>query len=118
MKIEKHYSLLEIRKMMDASDSHWFDDDTLHFFKTRLGKCYSGSGGTYFVTSEKPPHGVRQHSVRQFHPKELRIETISGFCSLTNSQANRIAEELSENPLATIVQEHKESLPKISYSAN
>jgi hypothetical protein len=81
-----------IRSAMQASGSHWFDPDTMRFFKSRvLEPCYQGPGGVYFVTTEKPPYGPRRASVRQFDPELMKITTIGTFCSLSNSVAHRRA---------------------------
>lgn len=76
--------------------SHWFDSDTMRFFGTRLSKVYSGDGGHYFVTSEKPPHGSRAYSVRRFLPDIPTIRTIGEFCSMNRTQAHSKAKQLSE----------------------
>lgn len=70
---------------------HWFDDDTMKFFGTKLPQYgYHGPGGTYFVTSEKPPHGTRMYSVRQLvGPGDL--DTIGEFCSMTSAAARILA---------------------------
>ena len=86
------YTMDLIRDEMIQGGSHWFDEDTMRFFRTRLsGTVYQGPGGIYFVTSEKPPHGPRAHSVRQYRPADRKIDTVGEFCSMTRSQAIALA---------------------------
>lgn len=53
---------------------HWFDPETMRFFKTRIGAhVYVNddytNGDLLFITSEKPPHGPRAYAVRQMNRK-------------------------------------------------
>lgn len=46
-------------------EGHYFDDDAMRFFNSRLGDCVHIPGVAYlFITSEKPPHGPRAYTVR------------------------------------------------------
>lgn len=45
---------------------HWFDADTLRFFKSRVLDTVYGS--RFFISSEKPPHGNRQYAIRVIFP--------------------------------------------------
>jgi len=72
-------------------EGHWFDPETMKFFGTRLPKyAYEGPGGTYFVTSEKPPYGPRAYSVRQLVGPS-KIETIGPFCESSRDEAVKLA---------------------------
>lgn len=75
---------------------HWFDRDTMRFFRTRLPYSgIQGPGGTFFTSSEQPPHGRRMHSVRQLvGPGD--IDTRGKFCSLTAAKARTIATRLAK----------------------
>lgn len=56
----------QIKTANAAAGHHFFDRDTLRFFKSRIGsRTYVGRDGrTYFVTSEKGPNRVRRYTVR------------------------------------------------------
>ena len=71
----------EIRETYDPGPGrHWFDPDTMRFFKTRMGRWgYRGPGGTYFVTSEQGPGMPRLYTVRRLAGPG-RIETVGEFC--------------------------------------
>lgn len=80
--IEKHYS--------PGYSRHWFDKDTLRFFKSRLPQqAYQTDDETraYFVTSEQPPDGSRRWSIRCYSFVTRDIETIGPFCSWSSSRA-------------------------------
>lgn len=66
-----------------AIGNHWFDADTMRFFKTRIESgaiplhsenCHKAR----FITSEKGPDGVRRYSVREAQP-DGTIDTIGEF---------------------------------------
>jgi hypothetical protein len=63
--------------------SHFFDVDTMRFFRSRVADtAYVGQGGIFFVTSERNTMGdyPRLYTVRQFHPAAPQwIEGVSGF---------------------------------------
>lgn len=67
---------------------HWFDDNTIRFFRTRLGACeyvggYHARTFLLFVTSEKPPHGPRAYCVRQLDLVTGEIDTLEpGLCGI------------------------------------
>lgn len=64
---------------------HYFDDDTMRFFDSRIGLHVRTERGYLFVTSEKGPSGVRMWSVRlmPMDYKQVRqgvmIEEVSEF---------------------------------------
>lgn len=91
------YTINKIQREMNAIGSHWWDHDTMRFFNTKISeKVYQGEGGIFFVTSEKPIHGLRSYSVRQYKPNTKKIGTIGNFCSLTRSQAQVEAARLAK----------------------
>jgi hypothetical protein len=56
----------------------WFAPDAVRFFRSRVhSRTYTGMNGTYFVSSEKGPSGVRLYSVRLFTPGKDGISTVS-----------------------------------------
>ncbi len=73
-----------IRAALEAVGSHFFDRNTLRFFRSRiLSDVFSGSGGVYFVTSEqfefRGQTEPRAYTVRQFHPETATIDTVGEF---------------------------------------
>lgn len=59
---------------------HWFDAESIRFFRTRLPRwVYPAPSGVYFVSSEKCSHFRRAYSVRRFTGG--RIETVGEFNS-------------------------------------
>lgn len=90
----KIWNINEIKDVVRASGSHWFDPDTLSFFKCRvLEGVYQGDGGVYFVTSERGPHFPRAYTVRKFDPLTCGISTVGEFCKLTRSKAITLAKQ-------------------------
>lgn len=59
-----------LKAAVKARGSHWFDKDTLFFFRSRVSReIYPGGGGrVYFVSSEQPPECKRAYSVRLYSP--------------------------------------------------
>jgi hypothetical protein len=75
---------------------HWFDADSIQFFRTRLPKhAFPCGHGVYFVTSEQCGYFRRGYSVRRFW--EGRIQTVGEFNSYPSRKsalrAMRIAME-------------------------
>lgn len=72
-------TMTEVREAVTAGGSHWFDADTLRFFRTRLSEYLYG--GRYFVTSEENPSGERRYTVRVVVWEDDRwvIDTVGGF---------------------------------------
>ena len=90
------YTINKIQEEVSASGSHWFDRDSMRFFKTRIEpQVYQGPGGIYFVTSEKGPSEVRLFSVRQYRPSRCNIDTVGEFNNLSRAEAHRIAQRLA-----------------------
>ena len=82
------WTINTIQDAVRNAGSHWFDPDSMRYFGTRiLPIVYQGLGGVYFVTSEQPPHGERQHSVRQFDPDLKHISTLGQLASMTRTEA-------------------------------
>jgi hypothetical protein len=88
----------DIKECARECGSHWFEKDTMRFFKSRVGdRAYAdGRGGAYFVSSEKGPHGPRKYTIRKYDPKKCSIETIGKFQQYrTGAVANRIAKNIA-----------------------
>lgn len=81
--------------------SHFFDRDTMRFFRSRVSSnVYNGLGGIYFVTSEQFSSTSRRgYTVRKYEPKTGDISSVSTFNTLTSSQAHRLASNLSKQLL-------------------
>jgi endonuclease YncB( thermonuclease family) len=78
----------EIETAVRSTGSHWFDRDTMRFFGTKVYPEVIDKGRfIYFVTSEKPPHGPRAYSIRQFDPETATIKTCGEFCGYKSRQA-------------------------------
>jgi len=73
---------------------HFFDPETMRFFKSRIGAVRCKDNIWFFVTSEKPPHGSRMFSVRRME-LDGDINTVGEFCSMTSYQANKLLNELA-----------------------
>lgn len=81
-------TLSDVRNANRDSGRHFFDPDTLHFFKSKVdGSLY---GGRCFVTSEKPPQGVRGYTVR-YANDDASIDTIGEFMGHPTLDAARRA---------------------------
>ena len=92
--------MAEIRKEYGTGPGfHWFDPDTMRFFRTSLPRHgYRGPGGTYFVTSEQMPRMPRLYSVRRLVGPG-RIETVGEFCGYrTSAAATRAAKRAAYTP--------------------
>lgn len=77
---------------------HWFEPDTLRFFKSRISEGFSTKWeNVYFVTSEKGPHGPRAYSVRRLRAVSGHIDTIGPFMAYsTRSSAMASARRLAQ----------------------
>lgn len=73
-------------------EGHWFDKDTLRFFKSKLpASAYElRTGGIYFVTRETNPSGVSAYSVRR-QTVAGDIATVGDFHSYPTAAAARAA---------------------------
>jgi hypothetical protein len=86
---------LEIEyKNRNNGGGHWFDKETMRFFKSRVGIIRSKGDDYYFVSSEQPPHGKRMFSVRHMDIGG-DIKTIGEFCSLTRYMAEKTVKQLA-----------------------
>lgn len=80
-------SISELKELNKRNGGCWFEPATMRFFGTRIESGIIAK--EYFITSEQPPHGLRQFSVRQFS-KTGDVDTIGEFCSY-NSKTSAIA---------------------------
>lgn len=74
-------------RLHQKKGGHWFDSDTIRFFKSRYGPLYKDR---YFISSEKAPHNPRKWSIRKVNWKTGRVDTVSEFGGFgTEAQAKR-----------------------------
>ena len=82
-----------IKTHAKAAGSHWFDADTMRFFKSRvLPKVYVTTKGLAFVTSEQGPDMKRAYSVRVCTLDPWTIgnypgTTLQGFSTAASARA-------------------------------
>jgi hypothetical protein len=74
---------------------HFFDADTLRFFRSRINaRVYHAhaTGVAYFVTSEQAPHSPRRYTLRRFDQATGEVETVGEFLQYaTRSAAHNAA---------------------------
>lgn len=86
------YDINMIEQEMTAAGSHWWDRSSMRFFRCRVNdQVYQGTGGVYFVTSEKYSDEPRKYTVRQYNPATKEINTVGEFNSMTRSAAHVLA---------------------------
>lgn len=85
------------------SSGHWFDKDTMRFFKSRLTDNYQRLSDTeaLFITTERGPDDVRRATIRRAklvkyvresdgrECEKITIDTVGEFNKLTLAQAKR-----------------------------
>lgn len=78
----------EIKQANKDADGHWFDADTMRFFRSRVSrKVYPVEAGTYFVTSERfDDNSPRLYTVR-FIWTDGDVETQGEFQQYKTSKA-------------------------------
>lgn len=96
----KTASIEEIeRRYQPGKGRHWFDKNTLRFFRSRLAvQGYESENGlVFFVSSEQAPHSRRRYSVRALLGPG-GIETVYGFQAFTSSgAATKAAQKLAKD---------------------
>lgn len=91
------YSVDDLKRCNRYAGQHFFDADTMRFFKSRVSdSLYSGPSGVFFVTSEKGPNNVRGYTVRQFDCQNASVDTVGPFNELSRSTAHRLAKACAE----------------------
>lgn len=79
-----------IKAANEAIGHHFFEPDTMRFFKSRiLAEVYEGPGGVYFVSSERPPVGPREYRVRRANPDGTISTMSTGLPLLDNALEDR-----------------------------
>ena len=75
------WHISEIKDCNRRAGQHFFDDDTLRFFASRISSTvHQGKDGVFFVTSEQfrswSHTGKRLYTVRSFNPKTGKVDTV------------------------------------------
>jgi len=73
---------------------HWFDKETLKFFKSRIGASRTIRENIYFLSSEQFDNDPRMFTVRKMHPSG-DITNHTEFMALTYGQAARVLKQLT-----------------------
>jgi hypothetical protein len=88
-----------VRQCAEQCGSHWFDKNTLRFFRSRVGDAAftDGRGGAYFVSSEQfNERSPRLYSIRYYDPKKCNINTVGKFQQYaSNAAATRVAQKIA-----------------------
>ncbi len=88
-------NLNAVVKANDEAGGHWFEADTMEFFKARLETDLIG--GRYFITSERGPYGPRAFSVRMAD-KKAHIQTVGDFMAYKTLKDAKAALEEVRRP--------------------
>lgn len=99
-------SRLTIQDIMDLNrkaGQHWFDKDTMGFFKSKVPQSHVGLvKNKYFISSEKSPWDARKYSIREWRGKTKDIETVGEFGAYkTKAQAERNLKKLIRGIMKT-----------------
>jgi hypothetical protein len=99
------WTIPRIKAANRAAGFHWFDEDTLAFFDSRVEDAvYEGPGGVFFVSSEQfhgsdGDSGPRRWTVRRFDPETADIETVGPFNVLDRDAAREAARQLASGTM-------------------
>lgn len=86
--------MAEVRRANADIGNHWFDADTLRYFRSRVSDHLYG--GRYFVSSERGPGMPRFYSVRRVND-DGSIDTVGSFGQHVNREgAHRFARRCAE----------------------
>lgn len=77
-------TIAEVKALNERNGGCWFQPAEMRFFGTRIESGVIA--GQYFVSSEQPPHGPRQYSVRSFDEKGS-VDTVGEFCGYDTKAA-------------------------------
>ena len=84
-------SIDQVRAENAARGHHFFDRDTLRFFRSRIGTTVYA--GRLFVTSEQPPDGGRLYTLRAC-ADDGTVSTLGSECGYDTPEAARLAARL------------------------
>jgi len=88
-------NLNAVVKANDEVGHHWFETDTMEFFKTKLETDLID--GRYFITSERGPHFPRAFSIRMAD-EDAHIQTIGDFMAYETLEDAKTALEGVRHP--------------------
>lgn len=89
-----YHSMDEVRHANANAGYHWFEPETLRFFRSRVSDALYG--GRYFVSSERfDAHSPRRYTVRRAND-DGSIDTVGEFQGFrTHQQATARAKHLA-----------------------
>ena len=74
----KTYTKTELKALNVEKGKYFFKPDTMRFFKSKLETTGRAIGGEiFFITSEVPPHGKREYSVRAMREETGTIKHLT-----------------------------------------
>lgn len=72
-------SMQAVKRANTEAGFHWFEPDSMRFFKSRVGdRVIPLDDGCLFVSSEKAPYEQRKYSVRRAYD-DGHVETVGEF---------------------------------------
>lgn len=74
-----YVTLEEFKRHNESIGNHWFSEDTMRFFDSRV-ETWDGNTGL-FITSEVNPSGVKAYSIRRADFETGRVSTVGVFHS-------------------------------------
>ncbi len=84
-----YYAIDQIKQANQENGFHFFERDTMRFFKSRiLSEVY---GGQYFITSEVEPFSGRKYTIRKADLNNGDIETIGKHCQYATAAQAKAA---------------------------
>lgn len=75
-------TLDEFKEFNKSIGNHWFSDDTMSFFKSKIHDFDESSG--MFITSEQGPDDIRGFSIRKADFQTGRVSTVGKFMEYKN----------------------------------
>lgn len=88
-------NLRDVVRANDEAGQHWFETDTMEFFKTKLETDLID--GRYFISSERGPHFPRAFSIRMAD-EDGHIETVGDFMAYETLEDAKTALEGVRHP--------------------
>ena len=77
------YAVIEEYEKLQPN-GHWFDKDTLRFFKSRFfGYGYSKNNDIFFISSEKCLDNSRLYTIRRLNRNKGNISNVGEFQAYT-----------------------------------
>lgn len=109
------FSMEDLEWKVTRSGSHFFDYDTMRWWKSKVStELYDWR---YFITSEKPPTGPREYSVRWVYKyndsprlQVGRFDTRFSTLSQAKGFARRVVQTLPRVCQSTMSENHSEDL--------